>query len=204
MLRRLISSLTYANVIATLALFLALGGSAIAVSQLPRGSVGTAQLRKSAVTESKVKNRSLLARDFKRGQLPAGPKGDLGPAGPMGPQGPQGPQGAQGSQGLDGEPGATNVTVKRPLLATVLAPGETTSVTITCPADHRATGGGVVGTQGVTNDGIRMVFSGPAWDNGGSLSVAVNGQVPNAWYARVVNTSSQNQSVQPVVVCASP
>jgi hypothetical protein len=34
--------LTYANVVASLALFLALGGAAFAATQLPRNSVGTA------------------------------------------------------------------------------------------------------------------------------------------------------------------
>ncbi|OFW73400.1 MAG: hypothetical protein A2Y55_12625 [Actinobacteria bacterium RBG_16_68_12] len=48
---------------------------------LPRDSVGTAQLRDGAVTGAKVKDRSLLARDFKQGQLPRGPQGPPGPAG---------------------------------------------------------------------------------------------------------------------------
>lgn len=42
---------------------------------LPRGSVGTSQLQDGAVTALKVKDRSLLARDFKPGQLPQGPPG---------------------------------------------------------------------------------------------------------------------------------
>jgi hypothetical protein len=41
---------------------------------LAKSSVGTAQLKKNAVTSAKVKNHSLLASDFKAGQLPAGPK----------------------------------------------------------------------------------------------------------------------------------
>jgi hypothetical protein len=48
---------------------------------LPRASVGTAQLRDGAVTASKVKDRSLLARDFKAGQVPRGPAGPQGPPG---------------------------------------------------------------------------------------------------------------------------
>jgi hypothetical protein len=48
---------------------------------LPRNSVGTAQLRDSAVTGAKVKDRSLLAKDFKRGQLPRGAQGPAGPPG---------------------------------------------------------------------------------------------------------------------------
>ena len=77
--------LTYANVIATLALFLALGGGAYAALRLPKNSVGTKQIRKNAVRSGKVKNGSLLAKDFKQGQLPRGP---------------------QGLQGIHGAPGA--------------------------------------------------------------------------------------------------
>jgi hypothetical protein len=96
---RIRSSLSYANVMATVALFLALGGSAYAALQLPKGSVGTRQLKKNAVVSSKVKNGSLLKRDFKAGQLPRGPKGDQGPAGPRGEHGPAGPRGEQGPAG---------------------------------------------------------------------------------------------------------
>jgi hypothetical protein len=67
--------LTYANVVATLALFLALGGGAYAATQLPNNSVGTNQLKKNAVISQKVKDGSLLATDFKSGQLPRGPVG---------------------------------------------------------------------------------------------------------------------------------
>ena len=45
--------LTYANVIATLALFIALGGGAYAATQLPRNSVGAKQIKKGAVTPAK-------------------------------------------------------------------------------------------------------------------------------------------------------
>ena len=67
-LTRLRSRLTYANAMSTIAVFVALGGGAYAVS-VPRNSVGPAQLKANAVTAAKVKNRSLLASDFKRGQL---------------------------------------------------------------------------------------------------------------------------------------
>ena len=71
-------------VIACLALLLALGGTSVAAIQaLPRNSVTSVQ----------VKDFSLLAKDFKRGQIPRGPAGSPGPAGPAGPQGPAGPAG---------------------------------------------------------------------------------------------------------------
>lgn len=89
---RLRLRLTYANVIATLSLFLALGGgAAYAATHLSRNSVGTKQLKKDAVTSAKIKDGSLLAADFKSGQLPAGERG---------------PQGAPGA------PGATSAVVR--------------------------------------------------------------------------------------------
>lgn len=61
---------SYANAMSTVAVFLALGGGAYALS-VPRHSVGRAQLKRNAVTASKVKNHSLSTADFKRGKLPA-------------------------------------------------------------------------------------------------------------------------------------
>src|SRR5204863_5881647 len=76
-----------ALVVALLALFVALGGTGYAALKLPKNSVGTKQLKKNAVNSSKVKNRSLVADDFKAGQLPAGPAGPAGAQGPKGDQG---------------------------------------------------------------------------------------------------------------------
>jgi hypothetical protein len=80
-----------AMVIAIVALVVALGGTGYAAVTLPANSVGTAQLKKDAVTSLKVKNGSLLRGDFKAGQIPAGPAGPEGPAGGAGPAGPAGP-----------------------------------------------------------------------------------------------------------------
>jgi hypothetical protein len=84
------SKLTYANVVA-LALFLALGGGAVAAVTLSRNSVKSkhiakgqvkrSDIGKNAVTSAKVKAGSLFASDFKVGQLPQGPKGDQGEPG---------------------------------------------------------------------------------------------------------------------------
>ncbi len=53
-------------------------GEAAREIALPRASVGTEQLRDGAVTAAKVRDRTLLARDFKAGQLPRGPAGPPG------------------------------------------------------------------------------------------------------------------------------
>jgi hypothetical protein len=78
--------LTYANVVATLALFVALGGSSYAAVKITGKNVKDSSLtgkdiKNSSLTTSDVKNRSLLAKDFKSGQLPSGPKGDKGDTG---------------------------------------------------------------------------------------------------------------------------
>jgi len=52
--------LNYANVIATIALFVALGGAAVAAS-LPKNSVGTQQLKRGAVTPSDLRKGAVTA-----------------------------------------------------------------------------------------------------------------------------------------------
>lgn len=90
-MRRLSESLTYANVVSTLCLFLLLGGgAAYAASQLGRNSVGAKQLQNGSVTSAKVRDGALQALDFGPGQLPSGARGPAGPPGETGPPGPVG------------------------------------------------------------------------------------------------------------------
>jgi len=117
----------YANVTATLALIVALGGTSYAAIVLPANSVGSRQLKKRAVTNSKlranavtsatVRNGSLRAKDFKAGQLPAGP---AGPA------------------------GATAI-VSRLGGSSPVEPGALGAVTMSCNPGERAVTGGLLG-----------------------------------------------------------
>jgi len=52
--------LNYANVIATVALFVALGGAAVAAG-LPKNSVGTNQIKRGAVTAAKIKRGAITS-----------------------------------------------------------------------------------------------------------------------------------------------
>ncbi len=61
MVRAFRTRLTYANVVATIALFCALGGGAYAALRVPPGSVGSRQLKSSAVTTGKVANGAITA-----------------------------------------------------------------------------------------------------------------------------------------------
>lgn len=80
---------SYANVMATLAVFVALGGAAYAAVVLPRNSVKAKQIAANAVKRPEVAagavagpevvNGSLVAEDFAPGELPAGEQGPPGP-----------------------------------------------------------------------------------------------------------------------------
>lgn len=73
-MKRLRSRLTYANVIATIALFIAVGGaSAFAAGQLGKNTVGAQQLKKNAVTAAKIKNGAVTGAKIKASTLPTVP-----------------------------------------------------------------------------------------------------------------------------------
>jgi hypothetical protein len=98
-----------AMVVAMIALFVALTGTAVATTS---ALITGAQIKNSSITGLDVKNKSLTAKDFKgslrgaRGPAgPAGPQGAQGAQGAQGPAGPQGPQGPQGEQGPQGPQG---------------------------------------------------------------------------------------------------
>ena len=94
-------------VIAIIALVVAAAGGGYAAAKLPKNSVGTAQLRNGSVTSAKVKNHSLLAVDFKPGQLERVLPTAIGPTGPTGPSGADGATGAVGATGAQGASGPT-------------------------------------------------------------------------------------------------
>ena len=102
-MKRLRDHLTYANVMATIAVFLVLaGGTAFAASQLGKESVGTKQLKNEAVTPAKLSKASKAAL--------IGPQGVAGATGSPGAAGAQGPTGETGAPGATGAHGATGAS----------------------------------------------------------------------------------------------
>jgi hypothetical protein len=184
-----------ALIFAIIALLVALGGTGYAASQLPRNSVGTSQIRKGAVTGGKVcknaittvkvKNGSLLGKDFRAGQLPAGPKGDKGDPGLQGPQGPAGPRGEPGQPGRDGiaRPTVVRTTFTFPA-------GAKGAVDIPCGASMAATGGG-----------FRINPGGSPAVDGSEPRPDVAGSLPNAWRITVDNSGQPLSSVTLFAVC---
>jgi hypothetical protein len=114
--------ITYANIVATLALLFAMSGGALAASHYLVTS--TKQISPKVL-------KALKGAPGKSGTPgatgPAGPTGPTGPAGAKGEPGPTGPQGPQGLKGEDGAPGA---------------PGKngTTGFTATLPSGKTETG----------------------------------------------------------------
>ena len=94
-MKRIFRQGRYANVTSTMALVLALGGTSYAAVKLPANSV----------TSKTVKDKTLLKKDFKPGQIPAGKTGAAGPAGAQGPAGAAGAQGPKGDPGIQGPGG---------------------------------------------------------------------------------------------------
>jgi hypothetical protein len=182
------------NFVSYLALFVALGGTSYAAVRLPSNSVGSLQITKNAISSSKVRDKSLLARDFKPGQLPAGKPGDTGPAGPQGARGPQGAQGPQGAKGPAGAPGLkgdtgspgpagpVNVLYKRQV-GTVTSSDSVAIASIALPAGKWLLSGSVVADDASTtadalaNCFIATVGPGPIASPAEVWLVAHNGGV---------------------------
>ena len=181
---RLTSRLSYANVTATIALFVALGGSSYAAITLPKnsvtskqiknGQVKSADLANNAVTSSKVKNGSLLSADFKSGQIPAG---------------------ATGPPGQNGSNGATNVVVRSTQVPS--ANGTDGSGTAQCNFGERATGGGV---QIGGGSSATMFLPQP----GGIPVPNSPGATPISWFASWHNATGGSATVTIYVICAAP
>jgi hypothetical protein len=171
--------------IALLALFLALSGTAYAAT-LPRNSVGPAQLKRNAVNSSKVRDRSLLRRDFRAGQLPRGPQGPAGARGLTGPGGPAGPAGPAGRNAV------TSLTLRDGAGVAVGAAPATATATVTCNAGEVAISGG-----GITANGNAELTDSFA------LQPAPDAP-PNGWEVDYRNDQAAADTVFATVVCATP
>jgi hypothetical protein len=167
--------LTFANVVSCLALFVALGGSAYAATQLPKNSVGTKQLKDGAVTQAK------LAKGVGAGA------GERGTEGRQGPVGPQGSPGAPGSPGTPGGSGATHVVVRRAL-------GNEFEAVANCEPGEVATGGGGF-TDTEAQGGGFLASSEPVQNAGGE---------PTGWEVSGSSADGQAGFPVAYVVCVSP
>lgn len=183
MLRRLIRSPGHATVVAYVGLFVALGGTAYAVNKLDgdriaKRSIPGNRLEEGSVGTKEAKN--LLAKDFKKGQLPAGTQG---------PQGIQGPPGASG---------ATNVVVRSSSQA--FAGTGAVASTVPCATGERATGGGLFANITGVSDAI--TGSNPTTADGG---IPAEGDTPVGWRSVYQSsTSVASRVITFYAICAKP
>ena len=147
---------SYASVVSTMALFVALGGTsyaAVAITgrDVKDGSLTGSDLKDGSVGSRDVKNGTLLAADFKAGQLPrgvAGPSGAAGLQGATGPAGPAGPAGASApAVGLD-ENTATSLSSTTPK-----------NVQVFCPLGTFALGGGYTIDDGQSPPAVNVAVT---------------------------------------------
>lgn len=181
-MRRMFRDGRYANVTATLALIVALGGTSYAAINLPANSVGSRQikpravagsdLRANAVTSAKIRNGSLRARDFRAGQLPAGPQGP---------------------------PGATRL-VRRRSGSQPVPPGGVGAVTVACNPGERAITAGLDG--GITPTPEANIFT--ITDSFPTTTSTIAGDTPTGWYVEARNTSNAPNGFLAFLVCAQP
>ncbi len=194
-------------IVALVALFVALGGSgyaAVAINgkNIKNRSIAAIKLKREVLTSREVKNDSLLAADFKAGQLRSGSPGPAGPQGLPGAPGAPGAQGPAGAPGPPGSPGATNVTLRGGAPAQVAA-GSVQSASARCLEGERATGGAniTVDRAGERSTGSFVINSGPILVGGGG-PVA---DVPVGWSTTVKNTAATGtDTLFAYVVCARP
>jgi collagen triple helix repeat protein len=203
------SHLTFANVVAALALFIALGGVSWAAVSLPKASVGSRELKANAVGTRNVRDGSLLASDFKAGELlrarkgDPGPKGDTGPKGDAGPKGATGAKGAAGSAGPIGPPGSTGPagpqgpsgvsgwTFKIKPLSIGGSPNHTPAEDeADCPAGTKVLGGGVTAGNEGDRSKLHVYESGPAG-------------VADGWYVGVRNDGADTVPIFIWAICAA-
>jgi hypothetical protein len=176
--QRLRGTLTYSRVVATLALFVALGGSSFAApardaakhlisgKSIKNNSISSSDIKNNSVGSKDIKNGSLLKKDFKAGQLPAGPRGPAGPAG-----------------------GTGRLTYLTSGFETVNA-GDSPVVKADCPVGQWATGG-AMNVNGPPD--TQVVFEGP-----------IVGATRGAWGATVSVPPGGNDASADVFVSCAP
>lgn len=185
---------------ALVALFLATTGTAVA-----------AGLAANSVATKHVKDRSLLARDFRAGEVPVGERGPTGLPGPQGLAGPEGDQiqgppgepGEPGFQGGTGPPGITGLrgpqgqagprgpvdVIERNGGGQPLPAFSVRSASVACATGEKATSGGVL-----TSSGEVYISESHAGGTPSTPSATI-------WTVRVTNFSFTPQSFIPVVYC---
>lgn len=185
------------NVVAYLALFVALGGTSYAAAKLPANSVTSRQIKNGSVTRADL---AKSARPLTRArmaeaitQVVTDPATGInvtlhaqdGAQGPQGDPGPQGPAGATGPAG----PPSTPVVTLRTATASV-SPSATGSAVASCDAGQKVIGGGATmpGDSGSSGTAGAILTSSPTDDGLG-------------WAVQMTNRGAEAHTMTVIAVC---
>jgi hypothetical protein len=171
--------LTYANVMATVAVFLALGGTAWA---LAKHSVGKQQLKSSAVTTKKIKNLAVTNAKLGNGAVNAAKIAD----------------GSIKAVDIDLGALSNNVVARRADVS--VDPMSQDFARASCQAGERATGGGAWWNGSPDNQNA-IIDSYP--ESAPSVQAA-NGGVATIWVAEGFNADASPNVLTVFVMCISP
>lgn len=176
-----------AMLVALTALVVSLGGNSYAAVTLAKNSVTSRTIKdgevkrpdlaKSAVGTSQVADGSLLADDFKAGQLPAGA---------------QGPKGEKGDKGDKGDQAVTGFAVRA-------NSGQGTAVTANCNPGEVAVSGGAHSFDGVI---VAIAPAGHPLAIFTTGTPSALGYTPTSWTGFAVN-DTDDAHITVWVVCAT-
>jgi hypothetical protein len=202
MLNGIRSRLSYANVMATAAVFIALGGGAYALSGVPsKGGVfhGCVNDKTRALRVVSKASACRKARTVRRGGRRVRIAGETPIAwNRQGVPGTNGTDGQPGTAGRDGANGATKVVVRT--ATSPVGAGFAGRASAKCIGDERAVGGSGGTSDSALNDWI--IDSEPTNANG---TTAVGGQTPVGWSTQMhAAAGGADKNVVAYVICASP
>jgi hypothetical protein len=201
MLKTVRARLTYANVMATLAVFLGLAGGAYALSGVPDGSGvyrACVEEKSGAVRVVAKASSCRKAQTVKRGKRRVRIPGESAIA--WNQKGQPGTNGNNGTNGVNGVNGAANLIVRSKSLGFVSSGTDTADFAL-CNPGERAVSGGMSHSDGGHGVGDAVTQSGPAVQ-GSPTRLATAGETPNAWITGVhVGASGL---ILLYAICASP
>jgi hypothetical protein len=181
-----------AMVVALIALFVALSGTATAGGLL----ITSRQIKNGTIQAVDINARTV--RQFQR----PGPAGAEGPPGPQGPQGPAGDRGPAGAQGPQGPPGVASAgAVYTRTLESAAEAGGGSFVNLFCGPNEVAVSGGVR-----TEMVFGVIFdSFPIMSTGTGVRPAVHGDRPQGWRGGVATKTNDTRVPYTVyVLCTLP